>query len=112
MPHPGSPSAMRARSLLTLLLLGAVAFAGCIGTMTQTSTAPPQQAATSLLAGPALWNDPQNAPHPAWGWATLSHPPAGEMPYWWQPINATALPSHITGLDHLAQAKDNQSKPL
>ena len=60
-----------------------------------------------LFAGPALYEDPQNTPHPAYNWPTLSHPAAGpDVPRWWRPINATGLPGAITGLDHLAQTPD------
>lgn len=36
------------------------------------------------VAGPELWRDPRLAPHPAFGFATASHPPAVEElpPYW------------------------------
>ena len=29
-----------------------------------------------FVAGPELWRDPRLAPHPAFGFATASHPPA------------------------------------
>jgi hypothetical protein len=57
-----------------------------------------------LKAGPALWKDPQNTPHPAWGWATLANPAAGTtLPQWWNPMPSAVLPAHVTGLTHVAQ---------
>lgn len=58
-----------------------------------------------LMAGPALWDDPQNTPHPMFNWPTLSHPPVGpDLPEYWTPPPARALPQNITGLTHVAQA--------
>ncbi len=59
-----------------------------------------------LLAGPALWDDPQNAPHPMFNWPTLSHPPVGDkLPEFWKPMPARALPATVTGLTHVARAE-------
>jgi hypothetical protein len=61
-----------------------------------------------LLAGPPLWEDPQNTPHPAFGWATLSSPTdAPEAPWFWKPINATPLPDTIAGITHVARSPDD-----
>ena len=61
-----------------------------------------------LLAGPALWPDPQNAPHPAFGWATLSNPAVGpNVPMWWKPIQGAELPAHISGLKHVTKVGGN-----
>ncbi|MCA1811567.1 MAG: hypothetical protein LC623_06100 [Halobacteriales archaeon] len=57
-----------------------------------------------LFAGKPLWNDPQNTPHPKWGWATLSSPPDGILPPAWRPINGTPLPDHIQGLKLAAKS--------
>jgi len=58
-----------------------------------------------FLAGAPLWADPQNTPHPAFGWPTLSSPPdASALPAFWQPIPAAALPNPIQGIDHLGQS--------
>src|SRR5688572_16151970 len=59
----------------------------------------------ALFAGAALYEDPQNTPHPAWNWPTVSHPATGpNVPYWWQPNNGTSLPVTLAGLEHVAQA--------
>jgi hypothetical protein len=89
------------------LIAAAILLAGCTAATQTSSNQPPPVTETSLLAGPALWNDPQDAPHPKWNWATVSNPPAGDMPYWWHPINGTALPDHIAGLNHVTQVGGN-----
>ncbi|MEA3189987.1 MAG: hypothetical protein QOD77_569 [Thermoplasmata archaeon] len=94
---------MQVRLLALAAAFVAATFAGCVQPDDNLPVGTPD-ATVSLLAGPALWNDPQNAPHAKWGWATLSNPPAGEMPRWWQPFNGTALPEHVTGLAHVVQA--------
>lgn len=60
-------------------------------------------AGNSLAAGAPLWADPQNTPHPAYGWPTISSPPA-DPPPWWQPIPASPLPATVTGMEHEARA--------
>ncbi|MES2155224.1 MAG: hypothetical protein V4510_08830 [bacterium] len=120
---------------MSLRLLSAAAlffalFAGCAQTETTTTTTDDHAAAVNLLAGPALWADPQNAPHAKWGWPTLSNPAIGPLPStpdgcmartarnattpyttgclaWWNPINGTALPAHVTGMQHLLQVGGN-----
>jgi hypothetical protein len=62
--------------------------------------------ATGIYAPPleqALWNDPQQFPHPAFGWPTITHVPAN-APAWWQPIKAKALPDPIKGMDYVGSA--------
>lgn len=100
---------MRSSPLLLATLFAAAVLAGCTS---MPVTPDPGTVAPELKAGPALWNDPQNAPHPAWGWATLSNPPAGAMPSWWTPVAARALPEHITGMTHLARAMDAAGKSV
>ena len=77
-------------------------------TVTMPTTRPVTAAATGpLLAGPALWDDPQNTPHPMFGWPTLSRPPVGEgVPSYWVPPPARPLPATITGLTHLVHSDD------
>jgi len=62
----------------------------------------------ALMAGPALWDDPQNTPHPMFNFPTLSNPPAAgkSMSEYWTPPPARPLPAHITGLRHVAQATE------
>ena len=57
-------------------------------------------AVLNLKPGDALWNDPQNTPHPAYNFPTLSSPATGEgVPKWWKPIPAAPLPATITGME-------------
>jgi hypothetical protein len=63
-----------------------------------------------LFAGPALYHDPQNTPHPAYNWPTLSHPATGPgVPEWWQPNNGTDLPMEVTDLQPVAQTPGIES---
>jgi hypothetical protein len=82
------------------LLIGT--FAGCLDSAQKLGLDHAAKPLTDLLAGPALWPDPQNAPHPAFGWATLSNPPA-KASAWWAPIAASALPVKMSGLEHLGK---------
>ena len=64
-----------------------------------------------LFAGAALWNDPQNAPHPAYGWPTLSSPAEmTDMPTLWKPIAPAALPNPIRGLEVVGQSPPDVRK--
>ncbi len=57
----------------------------------------------SLFAGPPLYADPQNTPHPAYNWPTLSHPAIGtNVPEWWRPAQTSELPATIAELQHVA----------
>lgn len=106
MPLAIAPSTARSalpRLAAFLLLAG---LAGCLGGDSGDGRdgAPNASGADGLLAGPALWPDPQDTPHPAYGWATLSNPPAGDdVPAWWQPIAGRPLPDDVASLEHKAQ---------
>lgn len=94
-----------ASNVLWALLLAAVPLAGCVEPDISGGSDPVDVVAP-VLAPPleaALWNDPQQFPHPAYGWPTLTHVPAA-APDWWQPIPARPLPAEIQGLEHLATA--------
>ena len=101
---------MLQRVLLAATLVVAL-FAGCLDSDggaddTDGNGAIPEG---GLKAGPALWPDPQNTPHPAYGWPTLSNPAAGPgVPDWWQPIAMAALPAHISGIEPVANAGADQ----
>lgn len=95
--------------------LAALALAACsasdpLSTSSLKATPKTNDTVGNLLAGPALWDDPQNTPHPMFNWPTLSSPPAGSkqqaVPAHWQPVPARPLPNPITGLEHVAQAED------
>lgn len=90
--------------LLTGVLLGSIVLAGCLDPGNPVDDAD-QGLLLGLLAGEPLWNDPQNAPHPAFGWPTLSSPAnATEVPAFWGPIPAAELPSPITGIEAVGQS--------
>ena len=58
-----------------------------------------------LFAGPALYKDPQNAPHPAFNFPTLANPAAGpEVPEFWKPIPPTTVAKPITDLQLVGNA--------
>ena len=104
---------MLKRMALAALLASAL-FAGCMtddgGDQAPTTPGFGGYTGAGLYAGPALWEDPQNTPHPKWNWPTLANPPAGaDVPFWWQPIQMAELPDHITGLQHVATAGADQT---
>lgn len=85
-------------------LLIATALAGCVQTLAPIAPAQADASALALTAGPALWEDPQNFPHPAWNWPTLARPATGpHVPAWWVPIPSAIVPSAIDGVEHVAQ---------
>ena len=95
------------RSLPTLLAL-TLAAAGCVAP----SAADLDDAAALAPVGlptldPAtyLFDDPENAPHPKFGWPTLTAPASGAVPAWWAPIESAELPSPIAGLAHLTSVE-------
>ncbi len=102
---------MLKRTLLASLLLLALT-AGCVDPADD-QAAPEGNfggyEGTGLYAGPALWEDPQNFPHPMYNWPTLSSPANGtNVPRWWQPIQVAELPDHISGLDFVGRAGADQ----
>ncbi|HLE47808.1 MAG TPA: hypothetical protein VI818_05875 [Candidatus Thermoplasmatota archaeon] len=109
-------------SRLLAALLVSVTFlaAGCLEDGSQTDAAKSGSKAfgkdgrrlvADLFAGPALWKDPQNAPHPAYGWPTLSSPVEGmETSPFWKPIPAAPLPKPIAGLQAVAQSPQDVRK--
>ena len=94
------------KQVLAGLTLVALLGAGCVS-----APDPVDQAGLGLegILGEAapLWLDPQNAPHPAFGWPTLSNPAVGDaVPTWWAPIQGVTLPEHVSGLEHVAATND------
>ena len=94
------------RATPVLVFAATFLIAGCLDQVTE-RVEDTIEAPTSLLAGPSLWRDPQNAPHPAFGFATLSAPPAGaNLPAYWEPIPEAELPKVIKGISHLARSPE------
>ncbi len=63
------------------------------------------------VAGPELWRDPRLAPHPAFGFATASHPPAGtELPEFWAPPAAPESAAKDFELELLAVTPSDARK--
>ena len=61
----------------------------------------------TLFAGPALYEDPQNTPHPAYNWPTVSHPAVGAgVPDLWKPNQGTDLPTEINDLSLVAETPE------
>jgi hypothetical protein len=98
---------MRTAPAVVSLLLVAISFAGCLDAITEELQGGVRAQTDQFLAGPALWKDPQNAPHPMFNWPTLSSPATGPgLPEFWDPIPAAKLPNPIKGIDLLSKRPD------
>jgi hypothetical protein len=98
---------MSLRLLLVTALVGSV-FAGCLQ-QPELPDVGDENPILNLLAGPALWPDPQNTPHPAFGWPTVSHPATAngtDLPAFWEPIPEKKLPTPLGALKHVVKAPD------
>ncbi len=83
---------------ITLLMVASLLLSGCVEDSPGTDD---EAAANDLLAPPladALWPDPQQYPHPAYHWPTVTHIP-DNAPDWWQPIPATEVPLDPVGFE-------------
>lgn len=99
---------MRASPLLLTLLLATTGLAGCLGGGPDVDLA--KKPARELLqaATEPLWFNPQNFPHPAFGYPTLTNPAVGpNVPAWWKPIDALALPKPIQGIELVGATGDS-----
>ena len=90
----------------------AMSLSGCLATVVNTgsvASAEGPEATSGIFAGAALWPDPQNAPHPAYNWPTLSNPPAATAgaPAFWQALPAAPVPEDIAGLQHVKRVPGN-----
>lgn len=95
-------------NILVSLLFFAVGLAGCIDDDEGNPTSP-LGLDDAWYAPPledALWDDPQHFPHPAYGWATITHVPA-DAPEWWRPIPQQPLPADIAGLQYRTHTGDS-----
>lgn len=95
------------RWFVALALLSTV-LAGCINPEDTASDTQAVTGSTDLLArADPMWRAPQDFPHPAFGWPTLTNPPEGEnVPEWWRPIPWNELPASIEGIEHEATLPD------
>lgn len=58
----------------------------------------------TLFAGQPIYEDPQNTPHPAYNWPTVTSPAVGpDVPDLWKPNQGADLPMEVTELKHVIQ---------
>lgn len=99
---------MRAAVWLTMALIGSL-LAGCISTddgSDDEASEPTEFFAPSLDW--ALWDDPQQFPHPGFAWPTITNVPE-DAPYWWRPIDPVDLPEPIAGFEHISRTGDSSA---
>lgn len=97
--------------LLAALLVAVPLLAGCVSPASNVDPAAVKDGLDLLPADTPLWDDKQNAPHPAFGWPTITRPATGmSVPAWWEPIAQAELPETIKGLEHLAKAPDEVTR--
>jgi hypothetical protein len=91
--------------LVSSVVILALATSGCLGP-TPPDEGDEEDAPVELLARDTpLWRNPQDHPHPAFNYPTLTNPPEGmNIPKWWQPVPAAEVPGTISGLEHVAGA--------
>ena len=92
-------------SRLVLAVAATLLFAGCVSANLNPLATAPGVVKDLLPQKDSLWPDHQNAPHPSFGWPTLTHPAtSANAPAFWKPIPAAPNVTKITGLKHLAQS--------
>src|SRR5262245_49268716 len=111
---------MKALAVAVPLLLLTVALSGCTqegGSIFSGKskklgrTAQEALESLQLTPGAPLWKDPQNTPHPAFNFPSLSSPAVGDnVPELWKPIAAAQLPKSITGISLLSPAPEGTDK--
>lgn len=91
------------KRLVLLLVTASLLTAGCLGA---TETDVDKSGATNPVSDileprdAPLWEAPHTYPHPAFGFPTVTNPPAGqELPEFWEPIPQASVPSDIQGLE-------------
>ncbi|MGQ0536512.1 MAG: LVIVD repeat-containing protein [Methanobacteriota archaeon] len=88
----------------SVAILLAPMLSGCLGASGDDVVDPTKDASSILgpllhASATPLWSNPNTYPHPSYGFATLTNPgDASELPRWWRPVPARALPERITGL--------------
>lgn len=97
---------------LAIVTTLALLVAGCVAPAVEPAAVDAASALDGLFASATpLWVDPQNAPHPAFNWPTLTNPGEGaDVPALWNPITAKPLPEHISGIAHVAAASEEVVK--
>jgi hypothetical protein len=89
--------------LATILLFLTATLAGCLGPGQDDVRDIADDTLDLLARGEPLFWNPQDFPHPMFGWPTLTNPPSGDnVPAWWRPIAPAAFPATITGMEHVA----------
>lgn len=94
------------RTLLIVSLFSVAALAGCVDSTEGTDGDGSSALVGDLMAGAPLWDDPQNTPHPAYGWPTLSSP-VDNATGWHAPIPGVELPEDIAGMELIAATGDD-----
>jgi hypothetical protein len=93
------------RNVVVLVTASALLLAGCIEPGDLDTETP--ELGSLLARAEPLWHAPQDFPHPAFGWPTLTNPPTGDhVPDWWNPIPEAPLPETISALKHVAGAPE------
>jgi hypothetical protein len=88
---------------MPILVAGALLTTGCLSLDLGGADVDEGAFGNLLASSTPLWHAPQDFPHPAFNWPTLTNPPTGDdVPEWWKPIPATELPASIEGLAHHA----------
>lgn len=100
------------RILWAALLTASLLASGCLSNSDKTDGNIPvspdagylYQGPGTLFAGEPLYADPQNTPHPAFNWPTLSHPASGgQVPALWKAIQPAQLPATLDTLELVKQ---------
>lgn len=110
---------MKALALTLSVVLVALPLAGCLqpGASSEKASGAAKKLGSALpavsellSAGDPLWRDPQNTPHPAYNWPTVSHPAITEARPYWKPIEPAQLPAVIRGISLLAKSPEGLVK--
>jgi hypothetical protein len=93
------------RRLVPILAAVTLLTAGCLSIDLGEADVEDALGVTLTASETPLWHAPQDFPHPAFNWPTLTNPPTGgDVADWWKPIPAVDLPDAISGMEHHAAA--------